>query len=329
MSGFAQETISSGGGGGVGDASAANQLTEISRLASIESLLGTLNSKDFSTETTLATLNGKITTVNTGAVVISSSVLPTGASTSAHQVTELASLSSIDGKLTTLNSKDFATSAKQDTAQTTLDLIRTDTSAILTNTDHVVSGINSIDSKIPTLGQALASGSVPVVLTALQLSTLTPPAAITGFATESTLNSLNNKIPLSSSLSDTSSNPTTFSIDSKISGYNGSSWDRIRTGLLAQTSSPIGFLNSIPFAQYNFANLSLLDTETAPLQITDAGFLRSEEQMAPLYESSIGRAVTIDGPTNSGLYAHDPIVFSEVHLGTISAGFANLLSFSI
>lgn len=57
-----------------------------------------------------------------------------------------------------------ATETKQDTANTSL---------------------SSIDGKIPALGQALAAGSVPVVLTAAQVSTLTPPAAITGFLTES------------------------------------------------------------------------------------------------------------------------------------------------
>lgn len=45
----------------------------------------------------------------------------------------------------------------------------------------------SILAKIPALGQALAAASTPVVLTAAQVTTLTPPAAITGFATESTL----------------------------------------------------------------------------------------------------------------------------------------------
>lgn len=38
--------------------------------------------------------------------------------------------------------------------------------------------------KIPSQGQALAAASTPVVLTAIQVSTLTPPAAITGFALE-------------------------------------------------------------------------------------------------------------------------------------------------
>ena len=45
------------------------------------------------------------------------------------------------------------------------------------------SSLSSIDGKVPALGQALAADSVPVVLTASQVTTLTPPAAITGFAT--------------------------------------------------------------------------------------------------------------------------------------------------
>jgi len=42
----------------------------------------------------------------------------------------------------------------------------------------------TIDSHIPAQGQALAAASVPVVLPAAQVTTLTPPAAITGFALE-------------------------------------------------------------------------------------------------------------------------------------------------
>lgn len=46
-----------------------------------------------------------------------------------------------------------------------------------------LTALQSLNTKTPALGQALAAASVPVVLTASQLSTLTPPAAITGFAT--------------------------------------------------------------------------------------------------------------------------------------------------
>jgi hypothetical protein len=44
--------------------------------------------------------------------------------------------------------------------------------------------VGSIDTKTPALGQALAAASSPVVLTAAQITTLTPPAAIAGFALE-------------------------------------------------------------------------------------------------------------------------------------------------
>jgi hypothetical protein len=54
------------------------------------------------TEATLATLNGKVTACNTGAVVVASSALPTGASTAALQTSGNASLTTIAGK-------DFAT----------------------------------------------------------------------------------------------------------------------------------------------------------------------------------------------------------------------------
>lgn len=50
-------------------------------------------------------------------------------------------------------------------------------------TDATDASVASIDSKTPALGQALAAASVPVILPAATITTLTPPAAITGFAT--------------------------------------------------------------------------------------------------------------------------------------------------
>lgn len=68
----------------------------------------------------------------------------------------------------------------------TVDLGATDNAvldSIDTNTGTIAGDTTSIDAKIPALGQALAAASVPVVLPASQITTLTPPAAITGFAT--------------------------------------------------------------------------------------------------------------------------------------------------
>lgn len=57
------------------------------------------------------------------------------------------------------------------------------TDATDTNTAATASSVDSVDDKTPALGQALSAASTPVVLPATQITTLTPPAAITGFAT--------------------------------------------------------------------------------------------------------------------------------------------------
>jgi hypothetical protein len=54
----------------------------------------------------------------------------------------------------------------------------------LASDDPAVTLLGTINGKIPSLGQALAAGSVPVVLPTAQITALTPPAAITGFLTE-------------------------------------------------------------------------------------------------------------------------------------------------
>jgi hypothetical protein len=92
---------------------------------------------------------------NIGNVDVASSALPTGASTSAKQDTVIGHL---------------------DGVETLLGTIDTDTGGIATSAA-------SIDTKTPALGQALAAASVPIVLTAAQITTLTPPAAITGYGT--------------------------------------------------------------------------------------------------------------------------------------------------
>lgn len=57
------------------------------------------------------------------------------------------------------------------------------TSALATEAGNLAS-IKAKTDNIPAQGQALAAGSTPVVLTAAQLTTLTPPAALTNYATE-------------------------------------------------------------------------------------------------------------------------------------------------
>ena len=55
--------------------------------------------------------------------------------------------------------------------------------AIAADTGTIAGDTTSIDGKLPALGQALAAASIPVILPSATITTLTPPAAITGFAT--------------------------------------------------------------------------------------------------------------------------------------------------
>jgi hypothetical protein len=57
-------------------------------------------------------------------------------------------------------------------------------------------------------------------------------------------------------------------------GYNGTTWDRIRAGLTGTTATPTGFLNNLPYGQYNATPLSLADTHWASLQLDSAGALK-------------------------------------------------------
>lgn len=86
-------------------------------------------------------------------VIVDSSALPAGASTSALQTAGNSSLSTI-----ATNTTGVSTAANQTTAN---------------------SSLASIDGKTPNLGQATTAGSVPVVLPASQITALTPPSTVT------------------------------------------------------------------------------------------------------------------------------------------------------
>lgn len=97
--------------------------------------------------------------------------LPTGASTEATLTSVKTAVELIDNAISGSELQvDVVSSALPTDAatQTTLALVKAKT------------------DNIPALGQALAAASVPVILPAATITTLTPPAAITGFALETT-----------------------------------------------------------------------------------------------------------------------------------------------
>lgn len=141
--------------------------------------IGAVEIKDSATDTRATVgANGLYTEVR-------ASALPTGAATSTKQDTGNTSLASLDTKLPAQGQALAAAStpvvlpAAQITTLTP--------PAAITNYANETGGnlaaIKTDVDKIPSQGQALSAASMPVVLPATQITTLTPPAAITGFAT--------------------------------------------------------------------------------------------------------------------------------------------------
>jgi hypothetical protein len=157
--------------------------------ATLASILGKVdvNLSTRATESTLSSLNSKVTACNTGSVTISSSVLPTGGSTSANQNTGNSSLASIDSKVPTQGQKTSTNSVPVVLAsdQSTIPVSNTNIDVALStrateatvatlakesggNLATAVTKLTSIDNKTPVQGQTTMSASSPVVIASNQ-----------------------------------------------------------------------------------------------------------------------------------------------------------------
>ena len=65
----------------------------------------------------------------------------------------------------------------------------------------------------------------------------------------------------------------TLSTSARTSGYNGSTWDRLRAGLTSVASSITGFLNVMPFAKYDTSPTTRTNGQSGPLQTDNVGNL--------------------------------------------------------
>jgi len=73
---------------------------------------------------------------------------------------------------------------------------------------------------------------------------------------------------------DAKANPTAGLVQSLAQAFNGASWDRVRSGLLAVQTAATGVLNAISMARYNATPPTLADGNIAPLQATSVGALK-------------------------------------------------------
>lgn len=119
--------------------------------------------------TSLSSIDGKITAVNTGAVVVSSSALPTGASTSAKQDTGNTSLASIDGKITAVNTGAVVLAAGAATIGA-LTANQSVNMAQVGGTNTVTAGVNGTQAVGGNVATNVAIGTNPINLGAQAIS---------------------------------------------------------------------------------------------------------------------------------------------------------------
>lgn len=189
--------------------------------------------------------------VDVGGADITLSVDKTGLATSANQTTELSSLSSIDGKLSSQ-----ATSALQTSGNASL---------------------TSIDGKLPAAAA---------------------PADAASNAENAT------------------------SIRARLSGFNGTTWDRLRQGVAGAVSSVTGWLNTLPAGQYLAAGVTLTDTQWTTLLTTISGFLKV----------SLGDEIAGEDRTNQRLRVYSPNSYTHLAANgttTIKSGSGQLKSITV
>ena len=128
-----------GGGGGGGDATAANQALQLAQET-------TTATQTTATATSVASVDGKITACNTGAVAVASSALPSGAATSALQTTLNASLASVGTDQLRVDIISGAASGDATAANQALQLAQETTTA--TQTTATATSVASMNGKI-------------------------------------------------------------------------------------------------------------------------------------------------------------------------------------
>lgn len=147
--------------------------------------------------------------------------------------------------------------------------------------------------KIPALGQALAAGSVPVILPAATITTLTPPAAITNFANETG----GNLATIAGAVSATKMKTSAADGDVFVRCNSGTTCP-VNATLSAETSKVIGTVNVA-------ASQTIAVTNTGTFAVQAASTLGAETTKVIGTVRNLGNAGAIfDGPTGSAVPAN-------------------------
>lgn len=93
-------------------------------------------------------------------------------------------------------------------------------------------------------------------------------------------------------------------------GFNGTTWDRLRAGITAVTSTLTGWLNTLPWGIYHTTPSTRTDGQGGPLETDNAGSLLVKETYQPQYEDNTNQVAGVaQKPVVSSTYA--PTAFSN------------------
>lgn len=95
--------------------------------------------------------------------------------------------------------------------------------------------------------------------------------SISGDSAPSTTVVVDSELPAAAALADATANPTVPAVGTFGHSFGGTTWDRIRSGLSAATSTLTGYINMLPFGKYNATPPTLSDGQSVIMQVDSAG----------------------------------------------------------
>lgn len=110
------------------------------------------------------------------------------------------------------------------------------------------------------------------------------------------LSSIDGKIAAGAAGADGESNATTMgSLYSRLKGFNGTTWDRLRTAVTTVSATLTGFLNTLPWAIYNATPTVRTEAQGGPLQADANGSLRTTQTTAIAGEDFTNNVLRVEG----------------------------------
>jgi len=181
--------------------------------------------------------------------------------------------------------------------------------------------LSSIDTKTPALGQALAAASVPVILPAATITTLTPPTSVgisgtlPAFASTPTFNCGTGCSSTGGTFNNNSDGVATSATNGQsaawLYGFNGTTWDRIRgdttNGMWANIKSSV-----LPTGAATAAGLTTINTTLgSPMQQTGGSVAPSTLAAWGLVASTQNGATPTNGQLAMGQFNTTPTTITS------------------